>query len=180
MNKLSRTLTGTLAGLAVVAAAGLAPAFAGSGFIKQGNVPFNFVNGSTSSYLLNNAPVTFFDSATRTSEMGNLTLSGSGLEPGSSFVYDNTILDFTPNTGNGFVLDGISRVALSGTGSNETATVSSVGNSFGQNFNFTLAGYPVNNVPAAVPEASTVLSFGALLVLGGVAVLRRKAVKNAA
>jgi len=163
MNKLSRTLTGTLAGLAVVAAAGLAPAFAGSGFIKQGNVPFNF-----------------FDSATRTSEMGNLTLSGSGLEPGSSFVYDNTILDFTPNTGNGFVLDGISRVALSGTGSNETATVSSVGNSFGQNFNFTLAGYPVNNVPAAVPEASTVLSFGALLVLGGVAVLRRKAVKNAA
>ena len=36
------------------------------------------------------------------------------------------------------------------------------------------------NLVQAVPEASTVVSFGALLALGGLAVLRRKSVKNAA
>ena len=40
---------------------------------------------------------------------------------------------------------------------------------------------PTNGGPVnPVPEASTVVSFGALLTLGGLAVLRRKSVKNVA
>ncbi len=165
MNK----LTSTLAGLALVAGASIAPAFAQGNFTTAG--PFTFSFTPVNSFTVSNIPVTY-NPFGGTAVSGLLSLSG-GTELGTSgLIFSNTQLSFV---GGGQTITGSTPFAtvvpVDGTG---TYIIASGGSTTaGDTFN--LSG------GAPVPEASTVLSFGALLALGGFAVLRRKAaVKTAA
>lgn len=164
MNK----LTTTLAGLALVAGASIAPAFAqGSFFATQ---PFTFTF-SPSSFSLVSIPVTYNPFGGGASSTGALTLTG-GKQEGTSVIYDNTNLLFTNATTSFTDVIGQTTVVNLGNGSYSIASVGATAK--GDQYNL------VPGAPAAVPEASTVISFGALLALGGLAVLRRKSVaKNA-
>lgn len=164
MNK----LTTTLAGLALVAGASIAPAFAQGSFTTPGPFVFSF---APSTFTVSNIAVTFNPMSGGTSVMGLLSLTG-GTEVGTSNFYTGTALTFTG--GGTTVTDTgltsiVSQNPLSGQYTITSNGPSAAGNSY------VLA----NGAP--VPEASTVISFGALLALGGLAVLRRKSVvKNAA
>ena len=164
MNK----LTTTLAGLALVAAASAVPAFAQGSFTSPS---FTFSFAPANSFTVANQMVTYNPFGTTTTSTGFLTLTG-GTEIGTAPVYSGTVLSFSPTLGGTpTVTDTIPFVTLVSTpagymlGGGPTTANNSVN--------------LVNGAP--VPEASTVLSFGALLALGGFAVLRRKtAVQNAA
>ena len=129
-----------------------------------------------SSFLGSAIPVTENTLDTTGVKTGLLTLSG-GSEIGSGPLYSGVTLSFVPNNGQPTVTDTFNFVALANTTSQGYGIANfGVGNS-GSTFNL-IQGMVA---PAAVPEASTVISFGALLALGGLAVLRRKSVvKNAA
>ena len=164
MNK----VTTTLAGLAIVAAATVAPAFAqGAYFATQ---PFTFAFAPANSFTLSSINVTYNPFGGGAPTTGLLSLTG-GVQEGTSVVYDNAKLTFV--NGSTTVNDTIAQTTIVPL-SNGSYSIASVG--------ATAAGNQFNLVPGApVPEASTVISFGALLALGGLAVLRRKsAVKNAA
>ena len=164
MNK----LTTTLAGLAIVATASIAPAFAQGAFFATS--PFTFSFTPASSFTLSAIPVVYNPISGAPQSTGFLTLSG-GKEEGTSVLYDNTTLTFTGTAGTFTDLIPQTTVVPLGNGSFSIASVGA-----------TAKGDQYNLVPGApVPEASTVISFGALLALGGLAVLRRKSVvKNAA
>ncbi len=172
MNK----LTTTLAGLALVAGASIAPAFAQGSFTTNG--PFTFTFTPTTTFSVTNLPVAF-NSNTDGTTSGFLNLFG-GTEVGTSAFYRNVNLSFSPTIGGASTItDTLNFATVNGPSPvDNTFAISSVGISAkGDSFNLT-GGTPT---APAVPEASTVISFGALLALGGVAVLRRKAaVKNAA
>ncbi len=174
MNK----LTTTLAGLALVAGTSIAPAFA------QGTFSTDFVNPpagvftTTATGYFFEAP-SFFNGTLAGDLKLTGTLTNGTLEGLNRYA---TVLNFTSTE------PGLKDVTESG-----VTTVTAV--DFGttpsySNFHITdttafggVTGDRVSVGPlgSPVPEASTVLSFGALLALGGVAVLRRKsAVKNAA
>jgi hypothetical protein len=170
MNK----FTTTLAGLALVAGVSIAPAMANNGIFQPSGAASPVFSFTTTGYALYSAPVTYFSSAGAVD--GLLSLTGTGLETGSSYVYDNTSLFFTPTGGAAEALElGKSIVTFSG----GDVTFSSFG-TFTAGVPGTQTGdrYDLNYAP--VPEASTVVSFGVLLALGGLAVLRRKSVKTAA
>ena len=165
MNK----FTTTIAGLAIVAAATVAPAFAqGAFFATQ---PFTFAFAPANSFTLTNINVTYNPFAGGASQTGLLSLSGGTQEVGSTVIFDNTNLMFTSGTTT--FADTVAQTTIVPL-KNGSYSIASVG--------ATSAGNQFNLVPGApVPEASTVISFGALLALGGIAVLRRKSVaKNAA
>ncbi|KAA6407033.1 MAG: hypothetical protein FRX48_09099 [Lasallia pustulata] len=133
--------------------------------------PFVF-SFAPSTFTVSNIAVTYNPLATgSTPIMGLLSLTG-GTEVGTSNFYTGTALTFTG--GGTTVTDTgltsiVSQNPLSGQYTITSNAPSAAGNSY------VLA----NGAP--VPEASTVISFGALLALGGLAVLRRKSVvKNAA
>lgn len=179
MNK----ITTTLAGLALVAGASIAPVFAQTGsqgnFFTPGPFQFSFIGTpgtAGSSFLVNAIPVTFNTLDTTGIKNGLLTLSG-GKEIDGGPLYSGVTLSFVPNGGGAVTTDTFNFVALANTGTQGYGIANfGVGNS-GSTFNL-IQGMAT---PAAVPEASTVISFGALLALGGLAVLRRKSVaKNAA
>lgn len=178
MNK----LTTTFAGLAIVAAASVAPAFAQTGsqgnFFTPGPFQFSFIGTpgtAGSSFFVNAIPVTENTLDTSGVKTGLLTLTG-GKEMDGSPLYTGVTLTFVPNNGAPTVTDTFNYVALANTGAQGYGIANfGVGNS-GSTFNLIQG-----QVTPAVPEASTVISFGALLALGGLAVLRRKSVaKNAA
>ena len=167
MNK----VTTILAGLAIVATTSIAPAFAQGNFTT--NSPFVFSFSPANSFTAISQPVLYNAVGTTGFSNGFLTLMG-GTEVGTSVVYDNVSLSFSPTFGGMPTVTDIipmtTVVPLDGTGNYSIASVG-----------FTAKGDNFNVVGAPVPEASTVISFGALLALGGLAVLRRKSiVKNAA
>lgn len=178
MNK----ITSTLAGLALVATASIAPAFAqaltpGTFTFAGGPTPFSFSAGTPGGISLTAIPV-LFNAVSGANSMGTLTLSG-GTE---QFGAIGTVGTFTGVTET-FVSTSGPLVGFSEMG---TAFVSqrsaSTYDIASDTTTFTTSGTSFDLVPGSpVPEASTVVSFGALLALGGLAVvLRRKGVKNAA
>lgn len=170
MNK----LTTTLAGLAIVATASIAPAFAQGNFFTPGPFNFTFTPGVPGSTYFVSTPVTFQGLNSAANVPGILTLSG-GSELDGGPVYTNTLLSFVGiGSGAGTTLSDTVPFSIIGFTGTSGYGIASFGISpKGDNFNL-LQGQPV-------PEASTVISFGALLALGGLAVLRRKSVvKNAA
>ena len=174
MNKITSTLTG----LALVAAASVAPAFAGGGFSPSGTGTFAF---TPTSFTLSGVSASYFDFSAGELFTGTASVIGGTPEAGTPTAFDSSVLSFTgtetfPAAGatNGFSFtdSGTSVLTFTGSGASQVVTVSA-GKGFSNAFKF-------GDYPAAVPEASTVASFGVLLALGGLAVLRRKSVKNAA
>ena len=164
MNK----LTTTLAGLALVAGASIAPAFAQGSFTTNGPFTFAF---SASTFSVTNLLVTYNPIAGGATSTATISLFG-GSNGGSGVDFTNTTLSFTP-AGGTTMTDVLGDVYVV-QNKNGTYGIASPG--------MTAMGDSVNlQGGAPVPEASTVISFGALLALGGLAVLRRKSVaKNAA
>ncbi len=167
MNK----ITTTLAGLALVAGASIAPAFAQGAFSNFGGTPFVFTFTPTGFSAINQAvkfnPVA---GSVSTIQSGFLTLVSS---TGTSPLFFNTSLSFSATPGGpALFTDSVPLTTIIPVGSGNYSIAS---------VNATASGDQYNLTAAPVPEASTVISFGALLALGGLAVLRRKSVaKNAA
>lgn len=170
MNKIT---TSILAGVALAAIAA-APASAQNAFTNIGNTlpAFSFGPGNTTYSLANAAAA--FNPSTGSSIAGNLSLMGSGLVAGSTYNYTTTALTFVPNGGGTTLTEtGPTNVTLFG----NSITFSALDGGFSGSGN---TGDRLNlSYAAPVPEASTVISFGALLALGGLAVLRRKSVSRA-
>jgi len=186
MNKITQKLLGTASALALVAGCGVAPAFAGGVFQSTGSATFSYTPNTT--FSLTGANVGFLDYNTNTITDGLLSLSG-GTYSSVYGDYTGTSLIFTP-TGGGMTVNesGTANLAFSGSGASRTVHFGN-DSSFGTGDDLDLGPYvapattnnggfngPVN----PVPEASTVVSFGALIALGALAVLRRKSVKNVA
>ena len=172
MNK----ITSTLVGLALVAGASIAPAFAQGTFTFPGPGAFTFAV-TPAGFTGTSIPVVFNPVAGATST-GFLALSGGTEQFGATGIggtYAGVTETFTPGTG--------PLAAFSDTGtvfvSQRSATTYDIAS---DTTTFTASGTSFDLVPGTpVPEASTVVSFGALLALGGLAVvLRRKGLKNAA
>jgi len=170
MNK----ITSTLAGLAIVAGASIAPAMAQGNFTNN-NAPFTFSFVPGTSFSVNSLPATFNPSGTGAPVVGTLSITGTG---GTAMNFFQTVsLIFNPTAG-GTLADNtflsgafVTRNPLTGLFGIASNGTSIVGNSFNL----------APGTASPVPEASTTVSFGALLALGGLAVvLRRKGVKNAA
>ncbi len=163
MNKITSTLTG----LALVAAASVAPAFAQAGnlFTPVGGSPFTVVGVGTANFTATGTAM--FNAAGSTSVTSvPFTITGSDTNGALYTIKTYTLNGVLDTTAPGAFFI----VATLPSGATSVASVGSLpsGNTF-------------NLVNAPVPEASTVVSFGALLALGGMAVvLRRKGVKNAA
>jgi len=183
MNKITQKLLGTASALALVAGCGAAPAFAG-GFFQDKSTPgvgtFSFTNSSpsTATFSLTNAPAKFVDGIAGDPVLTgtfSLTSSMAGYEAGSTkYIFDNTTLNFV--SGNKTITEtGKTKVTFTGGFATLTNFTKFAGSGY-SNDGFRLGKF----APAPVPEASTVVSFGALLALGGLAVLRRKSVKTAA
>lgn len=176
MNKIT---TSILAGVALAAIA-VAPASAQvpNSFSNVGTTlpTFSFGPGNTT-YSLTNAAAAFNPGNGGTSTLGTLSLMGSGFVPGSAYQYATTALTFVP-TGGGTTLTetGASSVELF-QGSTTFSALGPAGFSGSGNTGDRLNLAYIATAP--VPEASTVISFGALLALGGLAVLRRKSVARA-
>lgn len=179
MNKITTSL---LAGVALAALA-VAPASAQqvspNVFTNVGNAlpTFSFGPGN-STYSLTNAPAAFNPGSVGSNPiLGTLSLMGSNLVAGSSYQYVTTNLVFVPNGGGTtFNETGASSVQLF----QGTTSFSALGPAgFTSTDGSGHIGDRLNLSYAAVPEASTVISFGALLALGGLAVLRRKSVARA-
>ena len=170
MNK----ITSTLAGLALAATASVVPAFAqGNLFSPPGT--FTFVT-SGATLTATGSGETFNPTAIGASPITpvSFTLVGSSIG-GSTTFYNLTSLVITgANVGgagvNTFTESGPLTFSVLAPPSGSVA-ISSIG---------AAADGTTFNLVAPVPEASTVISFGALLALGGLAVvLRRKGVKSA-
>lgn len=175
MNK----LTTTLAGLALVAGASIAPAFAQGNFFTPGPFQFSFLPSPGipgSSFAVTAIPVSYNALSGGSTVLGTLSLFGGSEQDGGS-LYTGTKLSFTPAGGTApTVTDTFNYVVVANTGAQGYGIANFGVGAQGSTFNL-IQGTPT----PAVPEASTVISFGALLALGGLAVLRRKSVaKNAA
>ncbi len=178
MNKIT---TSILAGVALAALAA-APASAQSTFSNVAGTPlpaFSFGPGNTT-YTLSGATAAY-NPTNGAAIFGTLSLSGSGLVAGSTYNYNTTNLVFTQNGTGGAVFNesGPTNVSLytSPTTGVTSYTFSALDGGFSGSGH---TGDRLNlSYVAAVPEASTVISFGALLALGGLAVLRRKSVARA-
>ena len=177
MNK----ITSTLAGLAIVATASVVPAFAQAGNFNN-TAPFTFVDTGTT-FTVNPVAATFNPVVAAPLEAGTLTLlltGGTGAANSNPQFFSTGVLTFTPtNVALATITDtfsGGNLVSFVPTGAPGAGTATAINlapSANGDQYKL------VNGSP--VPEASTVISFGALLALGGLAVMmRRKGVKNAA
>ncbi len=175
MNKIT---TSILAGVALAAiAAAPASAQVPNSFTNVGNTLPAFSFGpNNSTYSLTKAAAAFNPGNGGTSTIGTLSLMGSGLVAGSTYNYTTTALTFVPNGGGTtFAETGPTNVTLFG----NSVTFSALDGGFSGSGNTAdRLNLAYQTVPA-VPEASTVISFGALLALGGLALLRRKSVARA-
>ena len=163
MNK----LTSTLAGLALAAAVSVAPAFAQSGNLFSPPGSFTFT-GLGSSFEATGSGATFNPSTGAPITGVSFDLKGTfaGTSP-TAYTFTSLMLS-GPITATELGAPQFNVNPFGGAGG---VTITSAGAaSDGSTF----------NLVSPVPEASTVVSFGALLALGGLAVLRRKSVKNAA
>ncbi|MGI4788511.1 MAG: hypothetical protein ACRYFS_06630 [Janthinobacterium lividum] len=168
MNK----ITTTLAGLAVLASASMVPVFAQSNnFTSDG--PFTFTYSPTTFDITSIAAT--YNPVVGMSTDGLLSLTGGTSTNGTTFT--GATLKFV-STGGTLVETPVNAAV------NDFSGVYDISGFvpptlFAEAYTFNLE--PGTVATPAVPEASTVVSFGALLALGGLAVLRRKsAVKNAA
>ena len=168
MNK----ITSTLAGLAVVATASVVPAFAqGNLFSPPGGFSFTTM-GSVLTASGSNDSFNPLGSATTVNPV-SFTLTGSLISGSIYSVTNYQVLDASSNI-LATLTPGSGLTFVAGTAANGGQFISSIGASTAQQAGNTF------NLVAPVPEASTVVSFGALLALGGLAVvLRRKGVKSA-
>ncbi len=168
MNKITTILAGV-----ALAAAVAAPASA-NGFTTGSYTTFpafSFTGpGSNGGYTLSAAPVVYTFNGTTTN--GTVDLIGTGLVAGSTYKYNSTKLTFNPTVGTGFTETGKSSVDIT----DGVYTFSAIGGGFSGSGH---TGDDLNLKYSPVPEASTVVSFGALLALGGLALLRRKSVARA-
>lgn len=173
MNKITTILAGVALAAAVAVPASAAPVATGSfGTAPSSTFPaFSFTPPGMSGYTLTGAPVkyTFGSNAP---VFGTLNLVGTDLVAGSSYKYNNTTLTFNPTVGTGFTETGKSSVDIT----DGVYTFSARGGGFSGSGH---SGDDLNLKYSPVPEASTVVSFGALLALGGLALLRRKSVARA-
>ena len=170
MNK----ITSILAGIATVAAVSVAPAFAqGNLFSPPGTFTFTMPTATTFSATGSNDsynPVT----STATQVVG-FTLTGTEVGSSNTYTLNSLIIGTTPINASLFTYNPTGN-PLFFTFSSTPGTPLSIASLGADN-----TGTTFNLVTPAVPEASTTISFGALLALGGLAlVLRRKGVKNAA
>jgi hypothetical protein len=172
MNK----ITSTLAGLAIVASASIAPAMAqGNLFSPPGT--FTFTGLGTSNFSATGTGETFNPlMGTPVTPVG-FSLTGTGANGSTSIFNLGTLTITGANVGgagiNSFTETGPLTFVVAGLGAGGVGIASLGAAADGTTFNL-VGGAPV-------PEASTTVSFGALLALGGLAVvLRRKGVKNAA
>ena len=168
MNK----ITSTLAGLAVVATASIAPAFAqGALNTGPGGQAFTFTPGAAGLVTVSSiAPVTFNPTGSAVATTAAFSFMGT-LISGSLYSVNPGTFTITPTGGSTFTEPSALSFIV--------ATLPS-GNRFVGSIGSTTDGTSFN-LTSPVPEASTVVSFGALLALGGLAlVVRRKGVKNAA
>ena len=168
MNKLATTL----AGLALVAGASVAPAFAQGAFDNIGLPVFVFTFAPAGGFSAINQTVNYNPVAggLGTQGTGLLTLTSS-TGSASSLIFSNTTLSFSQG-GTTLFTDTVPTTTIVPLGNGNFSIASVNGTASGDQYNLTAA---------PVPEASTVISFGALLALGGLAVLRRKSLaKNAA
>ena len=159
MNK----ITTTLAGLAVLATASAIPASAQT---FTAPAPFTFSYSPTTFSV--NSITAMFNPLVGSTIMGTLSLTGGTSTNGIS--YTGTTLSFV---GGGFT-DTETGITAFVFPNGPTTDLISGTTPF---TSFVLS----PGTAAPVPEASTVISFGALLALGGLAILRRKStVQNAA
>ena len=174
MNK----ITSTLAGLALVATASVVPAMAQGTFTYSGGpAPFTFsTDGPGMALTATNVAVQFNPTVGAVSN-GFLTLSGG------TFLFGGPVAGTITGVTEAFSATLNGPVTITDTGtvfiSQRSATTFDIAS---DTTTYTRSGTSFDLVPGSpVPEASTVVSFGALLALGGLAVvLRRKGVKNAA
>jgi len=163
MNK----ITSTLAGLAVVAAASVVPAMAqGNLFSPPGG--FNFGTTSAGVFTATGTGATFnpINSSTPVTNE-SFTLTGTRIDMSNFFNLTSLVI----TGGTNFTENGPLQFSVETAPSGVTSIASVGAAADGTTFNLT----------NPVPEASTTVSFGVLLALGGLAVvLRRKSVKNAA
>lgn len=165
MNK----ITSTLAGLAIVATASVAPAFAqGNLFNPPGNFTFFFSGAGNNSFFATSQSVGFNPAGGGATTTAAFSLTGTRVD--STNIFNVTSLVISPTNDGVFVETNPLQFLVSTLPSGSTFVGSLGASSDGTSI----------NLSSPVPEASTVISFGALLALGGLAVLRRKGVKNAA
>ena len=158
--------TTTLAGFAVLATASMVPAAAQT-FTASG--PFTF---GTSPLTVTSIAATFNPLSGPATD-GFLSLTGGTSINGTS--YTGTTLTFVSGTNT--VSQNVTAFVFPASGGTDFIAGFAPASTFSSGFTFDL----MNGTPAAVPEASTVVSFGALLALGGLLLLLRKStVKNAA
>ena len=176
MNK----ITSTLAGLAFVATASIAPAFAqgtGTFTYSGGPTPFTFSAGATG-VSLSAIPV-LFNSTTDGNSTGTLSLSGGTRAFGSGTfgTFTGVTETFTPSSG---TLTGFSDVGTVFVSQRSATTFDLASDTT----TFTNSGTSFDLVPGSpVPEASTTASLGLLLALGmgGIVIAaKRKKAGNAA
>ena len=168
MNK----ITSTLAGLALVAGVSVAPAFAqGNLFSPPGN--FSFVSSGTT-LTASGSGDSFNEIGTGIIHPVSFTLTGAA--SGTPGIFNVTAFNVLSGTTSLVTLDATSGLTfVAGTSSTGGQFISSIGAVAGKTAATNGTSF---NLVSPVPEASTVVSFGALLALGGLAVLRRKSVKN--
>ena len=170
MNK----ITSILAGVATVAAVSVAPAFAqGNLFSPPGAFTFTMPTATTFSATGSNDSYNPVNSTT--TQVVGFTLTGTEVGSSNTYLLNSLIIGTTPINASLFTYNPTNN-ALFFTFSNTPNTPVAISSLGADNTATTF-----NLVAPAVPEASTTISFGALLALGGLAlVLRRKGVKNAA
>lgn len=166
MNK----IISTFAGLALAAGAGVAPAMAqGNLFSPPGG--FTFSGAGASSFIATSGSVGFNPMGSTANTTASFALTGTQI---SGVLYQVTSLVFTPFGAAAFTEVNPLQFTVIGLPAGGLSVASVGAASDGTTF----------NLVAPVPEAGTVVSFGALLALGGlslVAARRRKInVKTAA
>ena len=170
MNK----ITSILAGIATVAAVSVAPAFAqGNLFSPPGT--FTFTMPTATTFTATGSNDSYNPLTSSTTQVVGFTLTGTEVGTSSTYLLNSLIIGSNATNASLFTYNPTNN-ALYFTFSSTPGTPTSVASLGADNTSTTF-----NLVAAPVPEASTTISFGALLALGGLAlVLRRKGVKNAA
>ena len=171
MNKITHKIPSTLAGLALVATAGIAPALAQGTFTYAGGpTPFTFrTDGPGTAITLAPIPVIF-----NPTTVGGSTTTGTLALTGGTFAFGGPIAGtitgvtetFIPTVGPGFTDMGTIFI------SQRSATTYDIAS---DTTTFTTSGTSFDLVPGTpVPEASPTASLGLLLALGGIAVAAKR------
>ena len=168
MNK----ITSTLAGIALATGVGIAPAFAQAptpGFLftpPNGSSSFTFSGAGTSSFIATSGSVGFNPSGTGATTTTSFSLTGTLI---SGSLYQVTSLTFNPAGGVPNIEVNPLQFTVFSLPSGAVSLASVGSATDGTGFNL---------LSAPVPEASTVVSFGGLLALGGLALAAAKRKKT--